>query len=147
MPLIVTPGQLARRAELYHQLGSTVAGPFCTRLFADFGAEVIKVEHPDGDAVRGMGKRMNGKSLYAASILRNKRIVSIEMKTPRGRELVADLAKDGERALLILSLDGIADPVVKKEKEEALRAVESRAQNTDARPRRGWPAPPLSAAR
>ena len=55
------------------ELGSTVAGPFCGRLLADFGAEVIKVEPAEGDPVRTMGKRFDGKSLYAASIFRNKR--------------------------------------------------------------------------
>ncbi len=74
------------------ELGSSVAGPFCGRLFADFGAEVIKVELADGDPVRSMGKRANGKSLYAASIFRNKRLVSIDLKTDRGRALVAALA-------------------------------------------------------
>lgn len=74
------------------ELGSSVAGPFCGRLLADFGAEVIKVEIAEGDAVRSMGKRLEGKSLYAASIFRNKRLVSIDLKTPRGRELVAALA-------------------------------------------------------
>jgi crotonobetainyl-CoA:carnitine CoA-transferase CaiB-like acyl-CoA transferase len=47
------------------ELGSTVAGPFCGRLLADFGAEVIKVEPFEGDPVRSMGKRHEGKSLYA----------------------------------------------------------------------------------
>jgi crotonobetainyl-CoA:carnitine CoA-transferase CaiB-like acyl-CoA transferase len=74
------------------ELGSSVAGPFCGRLLADFGAEVIKVEVAEGDAVRSMGKRVEGKSLYAASIFRNKRLVSIDLKTARGRELVAELA-------------------------------------------------------
>jgi crotonobetainyl-CoA:carnitine CoA-transferase CaiB-like acyl-CoA transferase len=78
------------------ELGSSVAGPFCGRLFADFGAEVVKVELAEGDPVRGMGKRLEGKSLYAASIFRNKRLVSIDMKTPRGRELVAALAEKSD---------------------------------------------------
>jgi crotonobetainyl-CoA:carnitine CoA-transferase CaiB-like acyl-CoA transferase len=73
------------------ELGSTVAGPFCGRLFADFGAEVIKVEPAEGDAVRTMGKRCEGESLYAASILRNKSLVSLNLRTEEGREIVRRL--------------------------------------------------------
>jgi crotonobetainyl-CoA:carnitine CoA-transferase CaiB-like acyl-CoA transferase len=76
------------------ELGSTVAGPFCGRLLADFGAEVIKVEPPKGDAVRSMGKRLDGRSLYAASILRNKALVSIDLDTEGGRELVQEMVAD-----------------------------------------------------
>ncbi len=74
------------------ELGSSVAGPFCGRLFADFGAEVIKVEVAEGDAVRSMGKRVDGKSLYAASIFRNKRLISVDTRTEEGRSLVRRLA-------------------------------------------------------
>jgi crotonobetainyl-CoA:carnitine CoA-transferase CaiB-like acyl-CoA transferase len=74
------------------ELGSSVAGPFCGRLLADFGAEVIKVELAEGDPVRNMSKRIEGKSLYAASIFRNKRLISLDMRTARGRELAFALA-------------------------------------------------------
>lgn len=75
------------------ELGSTVAGPFCGRLLADFGAEVIKVEPPEGDAVRWMGKRSQGKSLYAASIFRNKKLIALDLRHPDGRALARDLAE------------------------------------------------------
>jgi crotonobetainyl-CoA:carnitine CoA-transferase CaiB-like acyl-CoA transferase len=74
------------------EMGSTVAGPFCGRLLADFGAEVIKVETAEGDPVRTMGKRFHGKSLYAASIFRNKSLICLDLRQARGQELAADLA-------------------------------------------------------
>ncbi|GMG84303.1 CaiB/BaiF CoA-transferase family protein [Paralimibaculum aggregatum] len=73
------------------ELGSTVAGPFCGRLLGDFGADVIKIEQREGDAVRSMGKRNRGRSLYAASIFRNKRNVSIDLRRPEGRALARRL--------------------------------------------------------
>lgn len=84
------PGPLAGYKVL--ELCSTVAGPACARLLADFGADVIKVEPPAGDPLRSMGKHAGNVSLYAATILRNKRAVTIDMKTPKGRELVRALA-------------------------------------------------------
>jgi crotonobetainyl-CoA:carnitine CoA-transferase CaiB-like acyl-CoA transferase len=74
------------------ELGSTVAGPFCGRLLADFGAEVVKVEAPEGDPLRTMGERIDGKSLYAASILRNKSLLTLDLRSTQGRELARELA-------------------------------------------------------
>ena len=78
------------------ELGSTVAAPFCARLLADFGADVIKVEQAEGDAVRSMGRRQDGRSLYAASILRGKRLVSIDLRNETGRELVRRLCESAD---------------------------------------------------
>lgn len=75
------------------ELGSTVAGPFCGRLLADFGAEVIKIELPEGDPVRTMGRRKNDVSLYAASIFRNKKLAAIDLRTERGQDLIRRIAK------------------------------------------------------
>lgn len=73
------------------EMGSTIAGPFCGRLLADFGAEVIKIEPSEGDAVRSMGKHYEGKSLYAASILRNKSLISVDLRSPEGQSIVKKL--------------------------------------------------------
>lgn len=89
-PLLDNPGPLTGLRVL--ELGSTVAGPFCGRLFADFGAEVIKVEMPEGDPVRTMGSREGDVSLYAASIFRNKSLIAVDMRSEQGRHVVRQLA-------------------------------------------------------
>ena len=73
------------------EIGSTASGPFCGRLLADFGADVVKIESPEGDPIRGLGHQLQGKSLYAASIMRNKANVSINLKTPEGQALIHQL--------------------------------------------------------
>lgn len=74
------------------ELCSTIAGPACTRLLADFGAEVIKIEPREGDSVRSIGGLADGVSLYGAAILRNKESISVMLKSDEGRDLVLDLA-------------------------------------------------------
>ncbi len=74
------------------ELCSTIAGPACARLLADFGAEVIKVEPPEGDPARALGFRDGDVSLIGLSLMRNKRSAIIDFKTPEGAELVRRLA-------------------------------------------------------
>lgn len=73
------------------EIGTTIAGPACARLLADFGAEVIKIEPPDGDPVRQMGQHVQQQSLYAASILRNKQSIVLDLKTEAGRRIAFEL--------------------------------------------------------
>ena len=72
-------------------LSQGVAGPHCGMLFALHGADVIKVEPPDGDWGRGIGKRHGDFSAYAIAFNRGKRSVAIDLKRPEGREVVAQL--------------------------------------------------------
>lgn len=74
------------------ELGSTIAAPFCGRLLADFGAEVIKVEDRGGDPARSLGRSYQGHSLYAATLFRNKRLVAIDLRKPEGQSIVRALA-------------------------------------------------------
>jgi crotonobetainyl-CoA:carnitine CoA-transferase CaiB-like acyl-CoA transferase len=83
-------GALSRYRVL--ELGSLVAGPFCGSFLADFGAEVIKLEQIEGDPVRAMGDRVDGKSLYGASMMRNKRLIAVDLRQPEGREIALKLA-------------------------------------------------------
>lgn len=73
------------------EICNTIAGPACARLLGDMGADVIKIEPPEGDPVRQMGQHVGDVSLYAASILRNKRSVALDLKHPQGREVALAL--------------------------------------------------------
>lgn len=68
-----------------------VAGPFGTRLMADLGAEVVKVEPPSGDLLRGAPPRRDGKSPYFGQINCGKKSISVDLKDPRAVDLVLRL--------------------------------------------------------
>jgi crotonobetainyl-CoA:carnitine CoA-transferase CaiB-like acyl-CoA transferase len=73
------------------ELSSTIAGPVCARLLADFGADVIKIESPEGDPGRNFGAQVDGVSLYGTSMYRNKRAIVLDLKNPEGREIALKL--------------------------------------------------------
>ncbi len=78
-----------------------VAGPYCTKLMADYGAEVIKVEPPEGDPCRMLGpfpgdqpdKEKGGLFLYLNT---NKKSVVLDLKTPQGKEAILALVKQAD---------------------------------------------------
>ncbi len=74
------------------ELGTLIAGPFCTRILAEFGAEVIKVEAPDGgDPLRKWRKLYEGTSLWWYVQARNKKSVTANLKHPDGVKFVREL--------------------------------------------------------
>ncbi len=75
-------------------LTRVLAGPFCTMILSDLGAEVVKVEVPrTGDDARTFGPFKNCQSLYFVSINREKKSISINLKTEKGKQLLKDLVK------------------------------------------------------
>lgn len=73
------------------EIGHFVAAPFCTRLLADLGADVIKIEPPKGDPVRQWGEQVGGRSLWWSVHGRNKRSLALDLKSPDARQIVLDL--------------------------------------------------------
>jgi len=73
-------------------LGTRIAAPFAATLLGDFGAEVIKVELPKtGDFMRGIGPFVDGYSLWWAVEGRNKKSITLDLRTTRGQELLKRL--------------------------------------------------------
>ena len=75
------------------ELGHYVAAPFATRLLADLGAEVIKVEPPTGDPVRQWGARYQGSSPWWSVHARNKRCISLDLRQPEAKRTVLELVR------------------------------------------------------
>lgn len=79
------------------EVGQLLAGPFAASILAYFGAEVIKIESPEGgDPIRGWREMMGDTSLWWYSLSRNKKSVSIDLKSEQGRALVRDIAAQSD---------------------------------------------------
>src|SRR5690554_6673946 len=78
-------------------LTRVLAGPYCTMVLANLGAEIIKLERPGtGDDSRDFGPFVNGESIYFISINRGKKSIAIDLKTSEGKELLKDLVKEAD---------------------------------------------------
>jgi crotonobetainyl-CoA:carnitine CoA-transferase CaiB-like acyl-CoA transferase len=73
------------------EIGHFVAAPFCTRLLGDLGADVIKIEPPEGDPVRRWGEDIDGRSLWWSMHGRNKRSITVNLKSTKAPELILGL--------------------------------------------------------
>ncbi|MEK9596727.1 MAG: CoA transferase [Rhodospirillaceae bacterium] len=74
-----------------------LAGPFCSMMLADMGADVIKVESPNGgDPIRGQGAFKYGVSWYFAQFNRNKRSIILDLRSEQGKAVLADLIRQAD---------------------------------------------------
>jgi crotonobetainyl-CoA:carnitine CoA-transferase CaiB-like acyl-CoA transferase len=98
MTTTVTPpstGPLAGVKVL--ELGTLIAGPFCARMLAEFGADVIKIETPDGgDPLRQWRVLKDGTSLWWSVQARNKKSLTLNLKDPRAQDIARRLALDAD---------------------------------------------------
>ncbi|WP_151637319.1 CaiB/BaiF CoA transferase family protein [Noviherbaspirillum aerium] len=79
------------------ELGTLIAGPFCSRMLAEFGADVIKIESPDGgDPIRQWRVLKDGTSLWWTVQSRNKKSVTLNMKDARGQDIARRLALEAD---------------------------------------------------
>lgn len=75
-------------------VATVIAGPGITARLGDFGADVIKIEHPDrGDTTRDLGWKVRGVSLWWKQISRNKRPITLRLSHPEGQDLLLRLAE------------------------------------------------------
>ena len=81
-------------------LSRVLAGPYCTMVLGDLGANVIKIESPEGDETRGWGPPFagsaGGESAYYLCVNRNKRGLVVNFKTEQGRAIIRELAQQSD---------------------------------------------------
>ncbi len=80
-------------------LATLFAGPLVATFLGDFGADVIKIEHPRGDPVRGHGHAKDGIGLWAKMINRNKRMLTLDLSKAEAQNILCELA--GQSDVLI----------------------------------------------
>jgi crotonobetainyl-CoA:carnitine CoA-transferase CaiB-like acyl-CoA transferase len=90
-------------------LTNVMAGPYCTMVLGDLGAEVIKLESLEGDSTRNFEPKVNDESYCFAVLNRNKKSIAVDLKAPGGKDIVMKLA---ERSDIVI--ENFRPGVVKK---------------------------------
>ncbi|MFL6695412.1 MAG: CaiB/BaiF CoA transferase family protein [Ramlibacter sp.] len=90
-------------------LTNVMAGPYCSMVLGDLGAEVIKLENPDGDSTRKFEPKVNDESYCFAVLNRNKKSISLDVKDARGKEILLRLAARSD-----IMMENFRPGVVKK---------------------------------
>ena len=111
---MTNPGPLAGIRVV--DCSTILAGPYCTMLLADLGADVVKVEPPEGDGTRGWGPPWAGgdddpatrTSAYYGAVNRNKRSIRLDLKTEPGREVLRRLLRRGDVLVENFRVGGLA---------------------------------------
>lgn len=88
------PGALAGLRVL--DVATLFAGPLAATLLGDFGAEVVKIEHPRGDPARTHGASKNGVGLWWKMLARNKKAVTLYLGAPEGQELFRRMVAEAD---------------------------------------------------
>src|SRR5437764_11459894 len=93
-PLSSGQGDMQLEGIKVVDLTRILSGPFCSMFLADMGAEVIKIETPgEDDPVRHQGEARNGYSLYFATFNRNKRSLTLDLRSAAGKDILRDLIR------------------------------------------------------
>src|SRR6185503_19178662 len=77
-------------------LGTVYAAPLAAMLLGDYGAEVVKVEHPSGDPARSHGYLKNGTGLWWKVISRNKETVTLNLSRPAAKEILLEMVEEAD---------------------------------------------------
>ena len=114
MPDHTAPGPLAGLRVV--DCSTVLAGPYCTMLLGDLGADVVKVEPPEGDATRGWGPPWIGPAggdgartaAYYLAVNRNKRSLRLDLRTPDGKAVLRRLLAEGDVVVENFRVGGFA---------------------------------------
>src|SRR6185312_11049996 len=92
---LIPPGSLSGCKVV--DLSRVLGGPYCTQILADHGADVLKIEPPDGDETRGWGPPFLGKTAsYFVGVNRNKRGLSLDLSGEQGQQRLRALLADAD---------------------------------------------------
>jgi len=97
-PAPAAPARGALEGLRVIDLSRVLAGPLCTQMLADQGADVIKVEPPGGDETRGLGPPVNedGDAAYFTAVNRGKRAIGLDLSRPSGRDVLLTLLAEAD---------------------------------------------------